>query len=1368
MKSTDYYIGLDMGTNSVGWAVTDEQYKLLRAKGKDMWGIREFEEASTAVDRRTHRVSRRNQQRQQVRIGLLKEYFADEILAVDPNFFIRLENSFFSKEDGDKHQDLTTKDALFAEAEYSDKDYYRDYPTIFHLKCDLINDSVPVDNRYSRKLFLALLNYYKRRGHFLNANLSGNSEGTQDVWALYKELCEHLSNEYDISLQIDESEADRFRGIMSDRTSSRTKRKESLMQLTHTDKKQVSKTLILTALCGLKVDINKIVGGESGQKAEIDFSSATLEDVLPELIASIGEEHRVLIEMMKQVYEAAVLSSVMVGVNWLSEARVRDYEKHKADLQKLKSCIRKYCDESEYDYLFREATDSSYSAYIGSTNAGGKTRRGELRKNKAGERYALMCKRIKKDLDAFKEEDSIVAGIIEDIDSENFLPKQLTFANGIIPNQLHEREMRKILDNAKKHLSFLNDVDASGLSVAERIIRLFTFHIPYYVGPLSQNYKGNGWAVRKTGMENEKIFPWNIEDVIDFSATSEEFISRMVRKCTYISSENSLPKESMIYQRYMVLNLINKLKINDELISVDLKQQIFCDLFEKGRKVSKAGIADYLRKRGYITEKSQLSGIDDNPGISLSTFARFYQIFGEDLRKDSMKDMVETIVFWGTVHGESKKMIRGLIEEKYGDILSEDQIKRIIGFKFRDWGNLSRQFLELNAWNKETGEETSLIRAMWEDNCNLMELLYTQKYTFKDSLAEKCTENLKCLAEFTYEDLQDSYFSAPVKRMVWQTLRLLQEIEHIMGCPPKRIFVEMTRSDEEKGDAGCKSSREKDLLELYKNIKEDRDWKKEITEAGGSGKLRSKKMYLYYTQMGRDMYTGEPIALEDLWDDNKYDVDHIYPRHFVKDDSVHNNLVLVDKRQNSRKSDTYPIDSKIRENSKVVGLWKGLLEKKLITEEKYRRLTGYKEFSEEQKADFIARQMVETGQATKGVNDLLKELLPKTTLVYVKAGNVSDFRRDNNFIKSRLLNDFHHAKDAYLNIVVGNVYYTKFTSNPLTFIRSGNVKYHMNRMFDSDVSRDGYTAWVASTKKEDGTSAEDGTIAIVREMMKKNSPLMTRLPLVQHGAISDATIYGKGKATAGGYLPIKASDSRLCNVERYGGFGSAKNAYFFLVEHEVPGKGKDAGKTIKVRTIESLPIYKQAQVEKSEDGLYQYCLELGLVNPSVRLKKIRPQSLLKVNGFPLYLTGKTTNRYVVRNAANLILDDEWSGIVHNIEKGAVNRIEDGAITKLFTVLLEKYTAGLYSKRPGMVGEILAKGKEHFGALSTVDKINVIEQILNLSLICNSATADLRSIGGSGTSGAGRMAKNVSQYEEVTLVNQSVTGLYEEEIDLLKV
>lgn len=32
-----YYLGLDIGTNSVGWAVTDENYNLYKYAGKRMW-----------------------------------------------------------------------------------------------------------------------------------------------------------------------------------------------------------------------------------------------------------------------------------------------------------------------------------------------------------------------------------------------------------------------------------------------------------------------------------------------------------------------------------------------------------------------------------------------------------------------------------------------------------------------------------------------------------------------------------------------------------------------------------------------------------------------------------------------------------------------------------------------------------------------------------------------------------------------------------------------------------------------------------------------------------------------------------------------------------------------------------------------------------------------------------------------------------------------------------------------------------------------------------------------------------------------------------------------------------------------------------
>lgn len=45
MDKKEYFLGLDMGTNSVGWAVTNLKYELVKVKGKDLWGIREFDSA---------------------------------------------------------------------------------------------------------------------------------------------------------------------------------------------------------------------------------------------------------------------------------------------------------------------------------------------------------------------------------------------------------------------------------------------------------------------------------------------------------------------------------------------------------------------------------------------------------------------------------------------------------------------------------------------------------------------------------------------------------------------------------------------------------------------------------------------------------------------------------------------------------------------------------------------------------------------------------------------------------------------------------------------------------------------------------------------------------------------------------------------------------------------------------------------------------------------------------------------------------------------------------------------------------------------------------------------------------------------------
>ncbi|MBT8829167.1 hypothetical protein ACXO75_07625, partial [Lactobacillus delbrueckii subsp. bulgaricus] len=74
-KPKDYTIGLDIGTNSVGWVVTDDQNNILRIKGKKAIGARLFTEGKVAAKRRSFRTTRRRLSRRRWRIKLLEELF---------------------------------------------------------------------------------------------------------------------------------------------------------------------------------------------------------------------------------------------------------------------------------------------------------------------------------------------------------------------------------------------------------------------------------------------------------------------------------------------------------------------------------------------------------------------------------------------------------------------------------------------------------------------------------------------------------------------------------------------------------------------------------------------------------------------------------------------------------------------------------------------------------------------------------------------------------------------------------------------------------------------------------------------------------------------------------------------------------------------------------------------------------------------------------------------------------------------------------------------------------------------------------------------------------------------------------------------
>lgn len=540
---------------------------------------------------------------------------------------------------------------------------------------------------------------------------------------------------------------------------------------------------------------------------------------------------------------------------------------------------------------------------------------------------------------------------------------------------MHLRELKRILENASGYLPFLNEIDESGLTVKERIAQLYEFQIPYYVGPLSKQNSKNAWANRRPGEEKGRILPWNFEQKIDVNQAAEDFIKRMVRHCSYLDAEFTLPKQSLMYEKYMVLNELNNLRINGEKPTVLQKQQIYNELFGKGKRITQKALINYLKDEGIVEKDSEpiISGIDGDFKASLSTFGKLRTVLKEEARKDSSQEMMDQIVFWATVYGDDKRFIRARIEEHYSEILDDHAIKQLLGMKFNGWGNLSKAFLEMEGASKEDGVYRSVIQALWETNDNLMELL-GQRYTYKEELEKRVQTKEKPLAEWTIDDLDGMYLSPSVKRMVWQTLKIIREITEVRGSAPSKIFVEMARDDAQtkaKNKGKRTKSRKDFLLECYKD---DKAWKDELTSVD-DGELRAKKLYLYYLQMGRCMYSGEAIDLASLMSGNTmYDIDHIHPRHFVKDDSLENNLVLVKKDKNAHKSDNYPLESEIR--NKQFGFWKSLLDKGLITKTKFTRLIRSEDFSPEELAGFINRQLVETRQGTKAITKILQQAFP--------------------------------------------------------------------------------------------------------------------------------------------------------------------------------------------------------------------------------------------------------------------------------------------------------------------------------------------------------------------------------------------------------
>lgn len=1361
----EYYLGLDIGTNSVGYAVTDPQYKILKYHGEPMWGSHVFEEGSQCAERRGFRTARRRLNRRQQRVRFVQEIFAHEIEKVDSRFFLRLKESALYREDANGNDPFI----LFNDKGYTDKEYYFKYPTIHHLIMDLIDDENPHDVRL---VYLAVAWLVAHRGHFLSDVEKTNVEKVLDFSTSYNAFKEMYHGIGQDIPWIDEEEI--FRNILLKKCGVKDKEKAFKDELfknnsnknnSDKDNEVLGTNAVITLLSGGTVTADKLFAqAEFQDKISISFKKN--EDEFEQILTELDEYTEYLLKI-RAVYDWAVLYEASKGQVYISKAKIEVYEQHKKDLAGLKAFIRKYCPD-KYNEIFRDAGDNNYVAYSYNFNSLNLDEGEKRPKRKASqEDFCTYIRKIVKDIKCEMEDKEFYDDMWQRLELGTFMPKQVNTDNRVIPYQLYYFELARLLERVSAYLPFINEKDDAGYITKEKLLSIMEYRTPYYVGPLHKENSSFAWIERKA---KGRIYPWNYEEKIDLDASEQAFINKMTNQCSYLPGEDVLPKYSLLYCKYEVLNEINNIKVNGQKITVECKKGIF-GLFKKNKKVTVKKIRDFLISNNYMSDSDEITGLDISVKSSLKSYHDFRRMLENKIvNEEDVEEIIKRLTYT-----EDKKRINKYLEENYPNISEEDR-RYISKLKYKDFGRLSEKFLtEIKGVVKETGEITgeilSVIQIMWETNDNLMQIIFSDHYTIRDVLERERKDYYSEHPAGVEQILSDMYVSNAVKRPIYRTLDIIGDVTKACQNAPRKIFVEMARGGGEKGKRTV--SRRDKIKELYKNMdkQEVREISKEISELLGElekksdNELQSEVLFLYFMQLGKCMYSGEPIDITKLKSDAYVNVDHIYPQAYVKDDSL-NNKVLVKSKLNGEKSDIYPINKSIRD--KMISTWKSYRKKGLISEEKYNRLTRKTPFTDEEKQGFVNRQLVETRQSTKAVAEILKMMFPETEVVYVKAGLASEFRHAFGIIKSRQINDLHHAKDAYLNVVCGNVYHSTFTKN--FFLRPQPYSIKTETVYKKKIEVDGKLIWNGQE-----------SLSFVIKMLGKNNIHYTRYAFCRKGGFFDQ-------------MPVTAKEGLVSRKkdlpsEKYGGYNKPTASYFIMAKYTE--KVKKEKQDIMIVPVELMVSEKVLNDKKFAVGYIQQQIaqisnrkieEIVNVSFPMGLRPIKVNTRFSFDGFEACVTGKDSGgkQISMSSLASLKVSQENEKYIKKVERFVEKKEVNAKITldekydginknmnlEIYRMLQQKIIKSCFGVAFGNLSDVLEKGENKFVTLKTEMQCEALLNMINVFKTGRSGTCNLKSIGGVEKAASYRISSKISNWKKnytyVKIIDESASGIFRKE------
>lgn len=1370
----EYNIGLDMGTGSVGWAVTDAEGNLLHFRKQPTWGSRLFDSAKTAADARTPRGQRRRYVRRRWRLDLLQGLLKDEVEQVDPDFFIRLNQSRLVKSDPNK----TTSRyrwPLFNADDFTEVDYYHRFPTIYHLRKYLIETDERADIRL---IYLAFHNIVKCRGNFLREGkaLSAKDAKPDDaVKAFCKALSEWCLGQEGECGSLKSADIAAVLIAKNMRPSDRAKEIADLLCVSFGDKstdKKLKKALS-SAMVGLKAEFKDIFGDFASEGTKVSLSKD--EDV-EALVEACPEEGQELFDSLRSVYSAFILQGLLSYApgKMISDNMVAKYNQYAEDLRTLKSLVREYA-PSEYKRFFcgpLYKDGSGYDAYT--------TKKSYTLYNLKKLSYDDFFKEVKKLLSGTGAEgDERYETMLDAFEEQRFLRRLKTSDNGSICYQLHLEEMEAIIDNQARFYPVLK-------TEKDKLLSLVKFRIPYYVGPLTlknarKDAHGNlrfAWSKKNSDMEDATITPWNWEDVIDKSASAERFIKRMTGKCTYLQGEDVLPKCSLFYEEFCVLNELNGMRWTadgDEEHRLDAEQRrrLMDEVFRRrpGRITYKK-IEDWLAESGYAHSAKVMGGQNESGMESKLTSYLFFarDVFGTGEIASSDYPMVEEIILWSTLF-EDRKILKEKLQEKYGDMgdgrLSTEQIAKICKKRFAGWGRLSKELLVGLKVDTQLGEK-AIMDVLREGDPNsdsrrgqamvLMEVLHDDDLGFQKKIDAFNREYYREAGDaFGVNDLPGS---PAIRRSINQAIRIVDEVVHIAGHAPANVFIEVTREDDAK-KKGSRTKRRLDQIKVALEHFKEHDSQVLSDLNGMDAKDMDERLTLYFAQNGKCMYSGKPIDIRQLSNAGMYEVDHIIPRSYIKDDSFENK-VLVLRSENQRKTDALLIDPSIR--GKMSGYWRSLHDAGLIGDKKYNNLMRT-QISENAMRGFIARQIVETSQMVKLAQSLLSVRYPESRVTPVKASMSHNLREAAGFVKCREANDFHHAHDALLACRVGlfiRNWYPDMYDQPIRYTRAMR-KYVQEQAESLKTSRmaPGSSGFVIgrflSTFADPDTGEVwegDKEVEGIRRALNYRQCYITRMPYEDSGAFWKATIYSPRDPKMGDKLTLGLKKG--LDPQTYGGYSYLQFAYFFVYEAR-DKKGKHVFRFAQVR------VWLASRIAREKNALEEYACELAknekLEFVRIERAKIMKKQLIEIDGERFVVTGKKE----MRNATEPALSqNEISCLERHVLKRCGKPYDHIETTATADDALE-VISGCAVRSARLLKLIkFDQLKNKVSHLNEEEKCEIALRVLAL-LNGTANMVDLSSAGGSRLSGCLQPTYNKLLNDPNTdfyIIDQSVTGMFE--------